>query len=478
MPAGARFCPRCGTPQTPVEIQRGSSTPSGPHPPASWPGAPAEFRGTSRFRLLRRLGSGGMGIVYAAEDRKRHEVVALKTLLWADAAAVYRLKKEFRSLADVIHPNLVALYELVARDDNWFYTMELIDGVTFLEYLRQSPDRVEGLRALLRQIAAGVAAIHGAGKLHRDLKPSNVLVTRDGRAVILDFGIASDTAPPTSAPRTVEHGIWGTVEYMAPEQADGAAVPESDWYALGVMLYQALTGQLPFVGTTRAVLSQKWVEEPPRPDSLDPTLPGDLVQLCVDLMARAPSNRPDDAAVLDRVGAAEPRYPTGRSVVVSAGAIVGRERHLSVLRDAFLATRRGAPVRVYVHGLSGSGKSTLIQHFLHELARTHRAVLLQGHGHRTLVVRHRRAVRAEELPGDAPLIHAKNRPATGKLDRGVVEEGDPALGVGRKNGGGEGLQQVEGARIRLPGVEGVLGPEQMHCGGGVVQRSSPDPRRP
>jgi len=379
LPAGARFCPRCGAPQTPVEIQRGSSTPSGPHPPASWPGAPAEFRGTSRFRLLRRLGSGGMGIVYAAEDRKRHEVVALKTLLWADAAAVYRLKKEFRSLADVMHPNLVALYELVARDDNWFYTMELIDGVTFLEYLRRSPDRVEGLRALLRQIAAGVAAIHGAGKLHRDLKPSNVLVTRDGRAVILDFGIASDTASPTSAPRTVEHGIWGTVEYMAPEQADGAAVPESDWYALGVMLYQALTGQLPFVGTTRAVLSQKWVEEPPRPDSLDPTLPGDLVQLCVDLMARAPSNRPDDAAVLDRVGAAEPRYPTGRSVVVSAGAIVGRERHLTVLRDAFLETRRGAPVRVYVHGLSGSGKSTLIQYFLHELARTHRAVLLQGH---------------------------------------------------------------------------------------------------
>src|SRR5438876_1233308 len=151
------YCSPC------APVPRAASTPSGPHPPASWPGAPAEFRGTSRFRLLRRLGSGGMGIVYAAEDRKRHEVVALKTLLWADAAAVYRLKKEFRSLADVMHPNLVALYELVARDDNWFYTMELIDGVTFLEYLRQSPDRVEGLRALLRQIAAGVAAIHGAG---------------------------------------------------------------------------------------------------------------------------------------------------------------------------------------------------------------------------------------------------------------------------------------------------------------------------
>ena len=379
MPPGARFCPHCGVARTPVEVERGPNTRSSPHPPPSWPGARADFRGTPRFRLLRRLGSGGMGIVYAAEDRERHEVVALKTLLWADPAAVYRLKKEFRSLADVVHPNLVALYELVAHEDNWFFTMELVDGVTFLDYLRQSTDRVERLRAVFRQIVAGVAAIHAAGKLHRDLKPSNVLVTRDGRAVILDFGIAGETATPSSAPRTVEHGIWGTIEYMAPEQADGAAVPKSDWYALGVMLYQALTGKLPFAGTTYAVLSKKWGEEPPRPDSVDPTLPVDLVQLCVDLMARAASDRPDDAAVLDRVGAVEPRRSTGRSAGLSADAIVGRERHLSALHDAFHATRRGTPVRVYVHGLSGSGKSTLIRHFLHDLAHRHRAVILQGY---------------------------------------------------------------------------------------------------
>jgi len=319
-----------------------------------------------------------MGIVYAAEDRKRHEVVALKTLLWADPGAVYRLKKEFRSLADVVHPNLVTLYELVAHEDTWFYTMELVDGVPFLEYLRQSTDRVERLRAVLPQIAAGVAAIHAAGKLHRDLKPSNVFVTGDGRAVILDFGIAGEIATPSSAPRTVEHGIWGTIAYMAPEQADGAAVPKSDWYALGVMLYEALTGRLPFVGTAYAVLSKKRVEEPPSPDSVDTTLPTDLVQLCVDLMSRSATARPDDAAVLDRVGAVEHRHPTVRGAGRSAGQIVGRERHLSALLEAFRATRQGTAVRVYVHGISGSGKTTLIQHFLHELTRSHRAVVLQG----------------------------------------------------------------------------------------------------
>src|SRR5713226_8144342 len=130
-----------------------------------------DFQGTDRFVIRRRLGTGGMGAVYEAYDQERHETVALKTLRWQDPSAIYRLKKEFRVLSDVAHPNLAALYELVAEGDDWFYTMELIDGIDFLEYVRpelpglpeelrvrspsaQPPD-VPRLRAALGQLVEG-----------------------------------------------------------------------------------------------------------------------------------------------------------------------------------------------------------------------------------------------------------------------------------------------------------------------------------
>src|SRR5204863_315991 len=129
----------------------------------------------------------GMGVVYAARDHVRDEVVALKTLRWTDANAIYRLKKEFRTLADIAHPNLVTLYELVGEGDHWFFTMELVDGGGFLEFVRSAELDATRLRAALIQLAQGLTAIHRAGKLHRDLKPSNVRVTPEGRVVILDF---------------------------------------------------------------------------------------------------------------------------------------------------------------------------------------------------------------------------------------------------------------------------------------------------
>ena len=183
----------------------------------------------ARFRIVRRLGSGGMGVVYEAVDRNRDETVALKTLRSWDPAGIYRLKKEFRSLAEVAHRNLVTLYELIAHEQSWFYTMELIEGVTFLDYTRGGASDLADLRAALPQIVEGVMAIHGAGKLHRDLKPSNVLVTRAGRVVILDFGIAAELATSTGAFQSVEEGVVGTVAYMAPEQVRGSALPASDW---------------------------------------------------------------------------------------------------------------------------------------------------------------------------------------------------------------------------------------------------------
>ena len=148
-----------------------------------------DFRGTDRYEILDRLGSGGMGAVYRARDHHRDQVVALKTLFGVDPSGIYGLKKEFRALAKVVHHNLVAFYELVADEGRWFYTMELIDGVGFSDHLRPDNVDIPALRRSLPQLAAGINAVHGAGKLHRDLKPSNVLITPEDRVVILDFGI-------------------------------------------------------------------------------------------------------------------------------------------------------------------------------------------------------------------------------------------------------------------------------------------------
>jgi serine/threonine protein kinase len=197
-----------------------------------------DFPDTGRFQILKRLGSGGMGVVYEALDRVRGEAVALKTLRWPDGATIYRFKKEFRTLADIAHTNLVALYELFGERDQWYFTMELVPGVEFTEHVRPHGLDVTRLRPALAQVAEGLVAVHRAGKLHRDLKPSNVKVTPQGRVVILDFGISADALAVRNSgpPRTIEDGVWGTVAYMAPEQIDGHPAVASDWYALGCTL--------------------------------------------------------------------------------------------------------------------------------------------------------------------------------------------------------------------------------------------------
>ncbi len=236
------------------------------------------------------LGSGGMGTVFRAFDRERRRPVALKMMNRAGAAAILRFKHEFRTLLGVAHPNLVTLHELISDGQNWFLTMELLDGVSFLQYVRgdeprASPGRtgVEAqpltsagavrLRAVIRQLAEGIVWLHAAGKLHRDIKPTNVMVTREGRVVLLDFGLVAEQGRDGRHHSTEEH-ILGTAAYMAPEQAAGLPVsPATDWYSVGVMLYEALTGRLPFLGTPVAVLLDKQRFEPPAPCDLAPLCP-------------------------------------------------------------------------------------------------------------------------------------------------------------------------------------------------------------
>ena len=189
-----------------------------------------------------------MGVVYRVHDVETDTDVALKTLRTWNPEEIYRLKQEFRSLADIRHPNLVEFFELFTTDTDCFFTMELVEGSTIVEHLRAAPRGETHLKGVLTQLVEALATIHAAGRLHRDVKPSNVLVTPSARVVVLDFGLAT-VFTGYGAGDTLSGVLAGTPVYMAPEQVGGAPpAPPADWYAVGVVLYEALTGRLPFEG--------------------------------------------------------------------------------------------------------------------------------------------------------------------------------------------------------------------------------------
>jgi tetratricopeptide (TPR) repeat protein len=311
-----------------------------------------------RFEIERVLGSGGMGVVYAARDHHRACEVAVKTLRAATLDALHRLHDEFVMLHDLAHPNLVSLGELFGDDGRWFFSMELVDGVDFLCHVRPGGALdLARLRAGLAQLASGLGYLHAAGKIHRDVKPSNVLCTAD-RVVLLDFGLASDGGDSSRA---------GTLPYMAPEQHDGAAVSAAaDWYAVGVMLWAALAGRLPFPGDERDPAAGK------RGGAPAVAGPPDLVALAAALLDPDPAQRPSDDEILRRLGA--PERP--RVVVMP---FVGRDRELAALRGAWLAAQH-ATATALVRGPSGVGKSALIARFAGELRRGG-AITLAGRCH-------------------------------------------------------------------------------------------------
>ncbi|WP_106091738.1 serine/threonine-protein kinase, partial [Enhygromyxa salina] len=291
------------------------------------------------YKLDRRLGAGGMGEVFAARKGKHGPLVALKVLSDIHAARLYRFKREFRALADVKHDNLIALDELVVLPSGQaFFTMELVDGESFVDYVRgdtpegQLPNLVR-LELALGQLIAGVHHLHLARCVHRDLKPSNVLVTREGRVVILDFGVVSELSEVDDG-MTREGQMMGTPAYMAPEQAGGeVAGTAADFYALGTMLFECLTGALPFTGSVIDILVSKRHGEIPDPSSrLDPGVTrGGQVETLLDLCRRAlqvaPEDRPSSEELVayasrvsaSRVSPAERRAKTTPPPVAGGG---------------------------------------------------------------------------------------------------------------------------------------------------------------
>jgi eukaryotic-like serine/threonine-protein kinase len=377
-----------------------------------------DFAGTDRFVIERRLGAGSMGAVYLAYDRKLESRIALKVLLSVDASNIYRFKKEFRALADVTHKNLVSLHELFSEDDQWFFTMEYVEGKDLLTYVHGGRRRAfdstpkpiseippaeqlepfeaplkglemlfptpleneDRLRDVLLQVVDGLTAVHAAGKLHRDLKPENVLVTPEGRAVLLDFGIVVDQHKDIHETLAT---IIGTPAYMAPEQCRGLGVSEaSDFYALGVILYEALTGDVPFDGSPMQVISRKQEADPVAPNEIVSGISADLNSLCMQLLSRDPAARPNGQAVaraLKSKRAASLPAPNDASVErKTRAAFVGRGAQLRELEGALESTSAGQPVVALVRGPSGIGKTMLVNRFVDDAAGAEKAIVLKG----------------------------------------------------------------------------------------------------
>lgn len=373
------------------------------------------FAGTSRFRPVALLGQGSLGIVYRAHDEETGQEVALKTIRDPIPEQVLFLKAEFRSLADITHPNLVQLHELFVERHTCFFTMELLDGVTFTEHLRATAGDGEGAGQrfvdALEQLVRGVSTLHQAGRLHRDIKPSNVMVTREGRVVLLDFDLAIRLRPERLEAEAPGE-LTGTAPYMAPEQIWGMPPGTSaDWYSVGVLVYEALSGRLPFTGPLSTMLRAKEQARFAPIEALPRGAPAALPALVRALLDPEPTGRPDGEALLAAIHA-RPAAPVHRVTPPADTPFVGRAAELETLREALAAAAAGQPAVVLLEGGSGMGKSELVRRFLDGPEADEERVVLRGRCHHQESVPYRafdslidglsRFLLAEEATPDLP----------------------------------------------------------------------------
>lgn len=256
------------------------------------------------YEVLAAIGAGGMGDVYRARDSKLRREVAIKMIgdrVDSNVATLDRLQHEARTLASLNHPNIVTIHAIEEIDGQVFLVMELVDGRTLGELIVRGGMPLESVLTYAIPLADALSAAHGQGVIHRDLKPSNVMITKDDRVKVLDFGLAKlradvidihETIEPTR-PMTGQGQIVGTVSYMSPEQASGGTVDQrSDLFAMGVMLYELATGDRPFRGDGSVSTLAAIIKDTPRPiTDVRPELPRELSRIVRRALAKAPEHR-------------------------------------------------------------------------------------------------------------------------------------------------------------------------------------------
>ncbi len=305
-----------------------------------------------RFTPCRVLGTGSFGDVWLAADSVRGADVAVKRLRHATGRTVGLFKEEFRRVADISHPNVVSLYELIPLEGEWFLTMEPILGTT--------PRGPVAWSDALPGIIAGLDALHTRGRLHRDIKASNILVDDDGRAVILDFGLNTQLGAASR--------VRGNLDAAAPEEVAGRPLGRaSDFYALGATIARDLTGGSVFHGAGAEVLAQKLRHDAPPLAERVPELVAahpDLAALVDAMLVRSPSERLAAMETPARALGCAPR--TSRA----SWKLVGRKRERASLDAALKRARAGESVHVRIEGPPAIGKTALVNAWLDEPQET------------------------------------------------------------------------------------------------------------
>src|SRR5215469_1969153 len=277
-----------------------------------WSGIPfLEGKTISHYRILEPIGRGGMGLVYKAEDLRLGRYVALKLLphfLASNPQALQRFDREARAASALNHPNICAVYEIDESENLHFIAIELIEGETLKDRIGRGPLETTGLLSIAIEICSALEAAHSVGIIHRDIKPSNILLTAQGHAKLLDFGVAKrvglgserqeDSLVPIPATAfelrlTSPGAALGTVAYMSPEQANGQEVDaRSDLFSLGAVLYEMATGKHPFPGTdTAEVLRAIQVQSPVSVKRINPAVPFELIRITAKAMEKDRARR-------------------------------------------------------------------------------------------------------------------------------------------------------------------------------------------
>jgi TolB-like protein/tRNA A-37 threonylcarbamoyl transferase component Bud32 len=289
-----------------------------------------------RYQIIEELGKGGMGRVYKATDLEVKEKVAIKLIrpeITADEKTIERFRNELKLARKIIHKNICRMYDLNKEEDSYYITMEYIEGEDLKNMIQMSGqlDIGNAIR-ISRQVSEGLAEAHRQGVIHRDLKPSNIMIDREGNARIMDFGVARSTRAQGI---TAEGVIIGTPEYMSPEQVEGIEVDErSDIYSLGVILYEMVTGNVPFKGETALSIALKHKTEAPRePAELNAQIPEDLNRLILRCLEKEREKRFQNAEevrselnIIEReVPTAQRIIPWKRRVSIKARKIIGKK---------------------------------------------------------------------------------------------------------------------------------------------------------
>lgn len=262
-----------------------------------------------RYELLERIGAGGMAAVYKARDRALGRLVAVKMLhesLTSDEGFLKRFQQEAHAAANLSHPNVVTIHDIGQDGFRHYIIMEYVEGRTLKQIIRAEADEertlpISRVLDLAIQICRGIGYAHRAGLVHCDVKPQNILITPDEQVKVADFGIARAVSSATQ--QQFASQVWGTPQYFAPEQASGQApTPATDVYAIGIVLFEMLSGRLPFTAESHTAMALQHLQKPaPLVTEFNPTVPPQLAQIINKVLAKEPASRYRTAGQLGRI---------------------------------------------------------------------------------------------------------------------------------------------------------------------------------